>query len=101
MAALLGGLLASIVGIIFIILWFGLFLKGLMAVLPAMFILGGALAVYLGIEEIKDKKASKSFDPDPGELKQEVEILKEEIKGLKGEKKEPEKGKEEESEQEK
>lgn len=96
MAALLGGLLALIVGIIFIVLWFGLFVKGVMAVLPAMFILGGALAVYLGIEEIKDKKASESFDSDSGELKQEVETLKDEIKELKEDKKESEEDEKEE-----
>ncbi len=87
MMSLFGGIIALILGIIFIILWWGLFLKGLMAILPALFILGGALATYLGIEELKDKAASKDFDDDTSNLKGEVESLKEEIKELKEEKK--------------
>ena len=85
--ALLGGLVALILGIIGIIAWWGYFIKALMAGIPIMLILGGALATYLGIEEIKDKKASESFESDPSELKHEVESLKEEIKELKDDKK--------------
>ena len=86
MMSLIGGIIALILGIIFIIQWFGLFVKGLMATLPALFILGGALAAYLGIEELKDRSASESFDDDTSELKSEVESLKEEIKEIKEEK---------------
>lgn len=86
MMSLAGGIIALILGIIGIIAWWGYFVKALMAALPIMFILGGALAAYLGIEEIKDKKASDSFDDSSSELKSEVESLKEEIKGLKEEK---------------
>ena len=94
MAALLGGLVAFILGIIGIIAWWGYFVKALMAGVPAMLILGGALATYLGYEEIKDKQASDSFDTGANELKSEVETLKEEIKELKEEKKPPEEEKE-------
>ena len=87
MMSLIGGIIALILGIIFIIIWWGFFVKGLMATLPALFILGGALATYLGIEELKDKSASEDFDDDASELKSEVESLKEEIKELKEEKK--------------
>ena len=84
MMALVGGLIALILGIIGIIVWWGYFLKALMAGIPVMLILGGALATYLGVEEIKDKKASESFD-DTGkdDLKKEVDSLKQEIKDLK------------------
>lgn len=95
MMSLAGGIIALILGIIGIIAWWGYFVKALMAALPIMFILGGALAAYLGIEEIKDKKASDSFDDSSSELKSEVESLKEEIKGLKEEKESPPKEKEE------
>ena len=87
MMALLGGLVALILGIIGIIFWWGYFIKALMAGVPVMLILGGALATYLGIEEIKDKTASESFDTGTGDLKNEVESLKEEIRELKDEKK--------------
>jgi cell division protein FtsB len=84
MMALVGGLIALILGIIGIIVWWGYFLKALMAGIPVMLILGGALATYLGVEEIKDKKASESFDDtEKDDLKKEVDSLKQEIKDLK------------------
>lgn len=83
--ALVGGLAALVLGIIGLIIWFPLFIKALMAGVPLMLVLGGALATYLGIEEIKDKKASESFESNHEEdLKREVESLKEEVKNLKG-----------------
>lgn len=91
MMALAGGLIALVLGIIGIIYWWPFFIKALMAGVPVMLILGGALATYLGIEEIKDKRASESFDADKDELKREVETLKKEIKEIKGEKESPEK----------
>lgn len=87
MTALIGGLIAVILGIIGISQWYALFFKGLLASVPAMLILGGALAIYLGVEEIKDKRASESFESDTSDLKSEVESLKEEIKELKEDKK--------------
>jgi len=51
-------------------------------------ILGGALAAYLGFEEIRDKGTEDSFGDNSADLKQEVESLKEELKGLKGDKEE-------------
>jgi len=86
MAALAGGLGALVLGIIGIIIWWGEFLDILMGGVPAIFILGGALAAYLGFEEIKDKRTAETFQDTSGDLKQEVESLKEEIKGLKDQK---------------
>ena len=87
MAALGGGVVAVILGIIGIVMWWGDFLEILKGTLPVLFILGGGLAAYLGYEEIKDKKAAESFEESSTDLKQEVESLKEELKELKGEKK--------------
>jgi hypothetical protein len=86
MAALAGGLVALVLGIIGIIIWWGEFLELLMGAIPLMLILGGALAAYLGFEEIKDKRAAESFEESKGDLKTEVQSLKDEIKELKGEK---------------
>ena len=82
MAALLGGFVSLILGVIGIIVWWGFFLKALLAAVPAMLILGGALAAYLGFEELRDKRAAENFD-DSTDLKQEVESLKAEVKELK------------------
>jgi len=86
MAALGGGLVALVLGIIGIIVWWGFFIKALLAAVPAMLILGGALAVYLGIEELRDKKRADSFDDTTSSLKSDVDELKDEIKELKKEK---------------
>jgi hypothetical protein len=59
-----------------------------MAGVPALLILGGALAAYLGFEEIRDKSAADSFNDTADNLKDEVQGLKEEIKELKEEKEE-------------
>jgi len=83
MMSLFLGLIALILGIVFLIKWFGLFIKGLMAILPILFIIGGALATYLGLEELKDKSSAGNYNDQTSELKNEVESLKEEIKELK------------------
>jgi hypothetical protein len=86
MMALAGGLIALILGIIGIIAWWPYFVKALAAGIPVVLILGGALATYLGIEELKDRKASESFETGPSGLQDEVQTLKEELKELKQEK---------------
>ena len=90
MAIFAGGLAALVLGIIGIIAWFHAFIQVLMGSVPLMLILGGALAAYLGFEEIKDKKSAENVEENSEDLKQEVESLKEELKGLKEEKKEEE-----------
>jgi hypothetical protein len=57
-----------------------------MGAIPVFLVLGGALAAYLGFEEIKDKKSAEAFDDTSESLKSEVESLKEQIKELKEEK---------------
>ena len=88
MAALLGGFVSLILGVIGIIVWWGFFIKALLAAVPAMLILGGALAAYLGFEELRDKRAAENFD-ESNDLKQEVESLKAEVKELKTQPDEP------------
>lgn len=89
--ALAGGLIALILGIVGIIVWWGHFIELLMGAVPVILLLGGALATYLGIEEIKDRRASESPETGAADLKGEVESLKEEIKELKGDKEAAEK----------
>jgi hypothetical protein len=87
MAALVGGIVALILGIIGIIVWWGYFIKALAAGIPVLLILGGALATYLGIEEWKDKRSEEKLEeePDTSELKEEVKSLKKEVEELKKE----------------
>ena len=92
MAALAGGIAALVLGIIGIIIWWGEFIGILLGGVPVILILGGALAAYLGFEEIKDKRTTESFDDTTQDkIQQEVKDLKKEIKDLKEDKEEPEK----------
>ena len=83
MMALVGGLIALVLGIVGIVVWWCYFLEILMGVIPVILILGGALATYLGLEEMKDKKAAESFDTKKDDLKREVDTIKQELKELK------------------
>jgi fatty acid desaturase len=97
MAALLGGIVALVLGIIGIIFWWGYFLQILRGSIPLILLLGGALATYLGFEELKDKRAADTFEETSTDLKQEVDSLREEIKELKKEDPKPEEEKKDES----
>ena len=97
MAALSGGIVALVLGIIGIIFWWGDFIQILRGSIPLILLLGGALAAYLGFEELKDKRAADTFEETSTDLKQEVDSLKQEIKELKKEEPTPEEGKKDES----
>jgi hypothetical protein len=55
MAALVGGIVATILGAVLLVVWWKYFLVLLAGGIPLILILGGALAIYIGIDEIKDK----------------------------------------------
>jgi hypothetical protein len=97
MKTLVGGAIAAILGVIGIVAWFPQFLIVLAGTIPVMLLLGGALAIYLGVDELKDTwKAAETpvaetpvADAEPGEdvekYKAEIDELKEEIETLKKE----------------
>ncbi len=85
MVALIGGVAALILGVIGLIAWWEEFIWLLKGVVPVILLLGGALAAYLGLEEIKDKRraemeaATEPFQPEGDDVeryKQEVAELK-------------------------
>jgi hypothetical protein len=93
MTALVGGLVAVALGLIGLGVWWRDFLTLILGGVPLLLLLGGALAVYLGFEETKDKFFKKSETPayEPPKMaeaeveqyKAEVETLKKEIEDLK------------------
>ena len=92
MKTLIGGAIAAALGLIGLVIWWGQFLMVLAGIIPAMLLLGGALAVYLGFDELKDSWGPEEADDvssESGEgenvekYKQEIDELKEEIKTLK------------------
>ena len=93
MKTLIGGAIAAVLGIIGLSVWFTEFLQILAGAIPVMLLLGGALAIYLGFDELKDtwKKegtqddtAFQSTDTEEAEkIKQELDDLKKENEELK------------------
>lgn len=89
MVALVGGLIALLLGIIGIFAWWDEFLWLLKGVIPPILILGGVLATYLGAEEMKDKKRSESeaamepFNPVATGSDEDAERYKTEVAELK------------------
>ena len=58
----IGGTVAVVLGVVLLLSWWGWFLRGLMAVLPCMLILGGVVALMAGVSEIKDVLKEKKKD---------------------------------------
>ena len=98
MTALFGGIVALVLGIIGIVVFWKFFLMILGGGIPLILILGGALATYLGLEEVKDKMEQKkeedegftatygqeNAEKESQKYKEEVDALKKEIDELKG-----------------
>jgi len=92
MKTLIGGAIAAILGLIGIVAWFPQFLAVAGGTIPVMLLLGGALAIYLGVDELKDtwsNAETTESEPDPPaeveKYKQEISELKNEIEALKKE----------------
>jgi hypothetical protein len=92
MKTLIGGAIAAALGLIGLVIWWGQFLMVLAGIVPAMLLLGGALAIYLGFDELKDtwkedETAESPLEDSEGEdvekYKKEIDDLKEEIETLK------------------
>jgi hypothetical protein len=96
MKTLIGGAIAAALGLVGLVIWWGQFLMVLAGIIPAMLLLGGALAIYLGFDELKDTLKSDEAaesSPESGEgegedvekYKKEIDDLKDEIETLKKE----------------
>lgn len=88
----LGGFLAVILGILLLIFWFSPFIAILQGTIPLILILGGGIALFIGITEIKDTLKSKeeeskfdTFQEEPkvsetSEVEKDIKKEKEEVK---------------------
>ena len=101
MKTLIGGAVAAVLGIIGITVWWGFFLQLLAGAVPVMLLLGGALAIYLGFDELKDSWKKDEFDADDSFKSDDSDKYKEEIDDLKKEVETPKEDKGEEKEAEK
>jgi len=64
MKTLIGGAVATVLGIVGLSIWFKEFLMVLAGTIPVTLLMGGGLAIYLGFDEMKDnwKKDDDAFD---------------------------------------
>jgi hypothetical protein len=90
MKVFLGGVVAAFLGLIGIFVFFGRFLDLLAGGVPLMLLLGGAMAAYLGYDEVKDKlpfpKKGEAVPADSEvKLKEEAEKYKLEAERLRAE----------------
>jgi len=85
MKTLIGGAIAAILGCIGIVAWFPQFLTVVAGTIPVMLLLGGALAIYLGVDELKDTWTNEENAETESETTEEVEKYKQEISELKEE----------------
>ncbi len=63
MKVLVGGVIAAVVGLIGLVIWWGPFLEILQGGIPVILLLGGALAIYVGFDEMKDQMTAKEAEP--------------------------------------
>ncbi|MBM4331717.1 MAG: hypothetical protein FJ117_10925 [Deltaproteobacteria bacterium] len=66
MKILLGGIVAVIIGVVGLITWWFQFLEVLKGSIPVILALGGALAIYLGIEDVKTSSSSSEEETKKG-----------------------------------
>ena len=85
MKTLIGGAIAAVLGLIGIVAWFPQFLTVVGGTIPVMLLLGGALAIYLGVDELKDTWNKEEVEETESETGEEVEKYKKEISELKEE----------------
>jgi hypothetical protein len=88
MKTLIGGAIAALLGLIGLAIWWQPFLQLLAGTIPVGLLLGGCLALYLGLDELKDTWRQEGFDSgdDSDSLKQKLEELEKENEALKANK---------------
>ncbi len=95
MAVFVGGIVAAVLGVILLLIWWVPFLQLVAGALPVMLLFGGVIAAYLGFDEVKEKlpyfgKKEEEFSPtmdtdDTSKYKEEAEKYKSEVEQLKSE----------------
>jgi hypothetical protein len=91
MKILIGGVVAAVLGLIGLASWWEPFLILIQGAIPILLLLGGALAIYVGFDEMKDQMKSKEPEkatPSAAELaaaREEAEKAKAEAEKYKAE----------------
>ena len=87
MSLLIGGVCIAVLGLISLIFWWADFMTIIRGAFPISLLLGGALAVYVGIDEIQDKIREERLRQDEKleKAKEEIELVKAEAERYKEE----------------
>jgi len=90
MKTLICGAIAALLGLIGLAIWWQPFLQLLAGTIPIGLLMGGCLALYLGLDELKDSWRQEGFDAseteDSESLKKKLEELEKENEALKSNK---------------
>lgn len=78
MSLLIGGVVFAVLGLISLIFWWADFMIIIRGAFPISLLLGGALAVYVGIDEIQDKMREERQRQNEKleKAKEEIEVVK-------------------------
>jgi len=71
--SIVGGIIAMLLGIWGIVAWWVRFLQVLQGSVPVLLIFGGAIALFLGISEIRDQIVAKKEEKKQEAEKKETE----------------------------
>ena len=89
MKVLIGGIIGAVLGLIGLGIWWEPFLNLLAGGIPIILLLGGALAIYVGYDEIKDrmksKEEEKASETDLENAREELQKAKAEAEKYKAE----------------
>lgn len=78
MSLLMGGAVFAVLGLISLIFWWADFMTIIRGAFPISLLLGGALAIYVGIDDIQDKirEERQRQDEKLEKAKEEIELVK-------------------------
>jgi hypothetical protein len=94
MTALFGGIVALVLGVVLLLEWWQSFMHILQGSIPLMLLAGGALATYLGVEELREKieaapverggtEEVERYRREAERYRQELDALRQEVERLK------------------
>ncbi len=78
MSLLIGGVVSVILGLLGLIFWWSDFIVILKGGIPIIIVLGGILAVYIGLDEIQDKlrEERQKQEENLAKARDEIEMVK-------------------------